>query len=160
VTSFRVLGPVEAWTDERRLVLGGPQQVKLLAFLLLNANRAVSADAVTDAVWGSQGGGTAKRLQMGVLRLRRALAPLDGEDKPRVRTVGHGYMLSVRSGELDAEAFSERVRDGHRALGDGDPGRASDCWPKRWSCGADRLSPMSRSRTSPKARSADWRSSG
>jgi DNA-binding SARP family transcriptional activator len=126
VTSFRVLGPVEAWTDERRLVLGGPQQVKLLAFLLLNANRAVSADAVTDAVWGSQGGGTAKRLQMRVLRLRRALAPLDGEDKPRVRTVGHGYMLSVRSGDLDAEAFSERVRDGHRALGDGDPGRASD----------------------------------
>jgi DNA-binding SARP family transcriptional activator len=104
----------------------GPQQVKLLAFLLLNANRAVSADAVTDAVWGSQGGGTAKRLQMRVLRLRRALAPLDGEDKPRVRTVGHGYMLSVRSGDLDAEAFSERVRDGHRGLGDGDPGRASD----------------------------------
>ena len=78
VSAFRVLGPVEAWADERRLGLGGPQQVKLLAFLLLNANRAVSADAVIDAVWGAERDGAAKRLQMGVLRLRKALAPLDG----------------------------------------------------------------------------------
>lgn len=47
---FRVLGPVEAWTDERCVLLGGPRQVALLAFLLLNANRAVSSDAVIDAV--------------------------------------------------------------------------------------------------------------
>ena len=71
VSAFRVLGPVEAWTDERRLVLGGPQQVKLLAFLLLNANRALSADAVIDAVWGAGRQGAAKRLQMGVSRLRQ-----------------------------------------------------------------------------------------
>ena len=38
MASFRVLGPVEAWADERRLTLGGRQQVKLLAFLLLSAN--------------------------------------------------------------------------------------------------------------------------
>ena len=65
MTRFRVLGPIEAWADEHPLVLGGPQQVKLLAFLLLNANRAVSADAVIDAVWGSDRDGAAKRLQMG-----------------------------------------------------------------------------------------------
>jgi hypothetical protein len=40
VSAFRVLGPVEAWADQRLLVLGGPRQVALLAFLLLNANRA------------------------------------------------------------------------------------------------------------------------
>ncbi|MBV9414743.1 MAG: winged helix-turn-helix domain-containing protein, partial [Solirubrobacterales bacterium] len=87
MTSFRVLGPVEAWTDERQLVLGGPQQVKLLAFLLLSANRAVSADAVIDAVWGAEREGAAKRLHMGVLRLRKALAPLDGQGGSRLRTV-------------------------------------------------------------------------
>ena len=54
--------------------------MKLLAFLLLNANRAVSADAVIDAVWGAERDGAAKRLQMGVMRLRRALEPLDGPD--------------------------------------------------------------------------------
>ena len=52
VSAIRVLGPVEVWSDERRLVLGGPRQIALLAFLLLHANRAVSADAVIDAVWG------------------------------------------------------------------------------------------------------------
>ena len=95
MTSFRVLGPVEAWSDKRRLVLGGPRQVKLLAFLLLNANRAVSADAVIDAVWGAERDGAVKRLQMGVLRLRKALAPLDGQDGSRLRTVSGGYLLSV-----------------------------------------------------------------
>jgi predicted ATPase/DNA-binding SARP family transcriptional activator len=125
VTSFRVLGPVEAWKDELRLVLGGPQQVKLLAFLLLNANRALSADAVIDAVWGAKRDGAAQRLQMAISRLRKTLAPLDGQDMPRLRTVSGGYLLSVRSDELDAEVFAQRVREGRRALDEGDSARAS-----------------------------------
>ena len=90
MSRFCVLGPVEAWTDERQLALGGPQQVKLRAFLLLNPNRAVSADAVIDAVWGAERDGAAKRLQMGVFRLRKALAPLDGPNGSRLRTVSGG----------------------------------------------------------------------
>ena len=122
---FRVLGAVEAWTDEQQLMLGGRQQVVLLAFLLLHANHAVSADEVTDAVWGSKRDGASKRLHMGVFRLRKALAPLDGEDAPRLRTVRGGYLLAVGSGELDAEVIAGRVRDGRHALEDGDPKRAS-----------------------------------
>jgi predicted ATPase/class 3 adenylate cyclase len=99
--------------------------VKLLAFLLLNANRAVSADAVIDAVWGAERQGAAKRLQMGVLRLRRGLEPLNNPDRLRLRTVSGGYLLSVAPGELDSEVFGDRVREGRRALDDGDPARAS-----------------------------------
>ena len=123
---FRVLGPIEAWADEHPLVLGGPQQVKLLAFLLLNANRAVSADTVIDAVWGAERDGAAKRLQMGVLRLRRALAPLDAETGSRLRTVSGGYLLDVRVDELDAEVFAARVREGRRALEEGDSAHARE----------------------------------
>ena len=126
VSAFRVLGPVEAWTDERRLVLGGPQQVKLLAFLLLNANRALSADAVIDAVWGAGRQGAAKRMQMGVSRLRRGLEPLNNPDGPRLRTVSGGYFLSVAPGELDADVFVAQVQDGRAALDAGDPVRARD----------------------------------
>ena len=126
MSAFRVLGPVEAWTDERRLVLGGPQQVKLLAFLLLNANRAVSADAVFDAVWGADRDGAAKRLQMGVVRLRKSLAPLDGQNGPRLRTVSGGYLLSVAPGEMDADVFAERVQEGRGALDAGDAARARE----------------------------------
>ena len=118
--AFRVLGPVEAWSDETRLVLGGPRQVKLLAFLLLNANRAVSADAVIDAVWGAERDGGVKRLRTAVLRLRRALEPLNGSDGPRLRTVSGGYFLSVAPGELDSDVFGDRVQGGRRALEEGD----------------------------------------
>jgi predicted ATPase/DNA-binding SARP family transcriptional activator len=125
VSAIRVLGPVEVWSDERRLVLGGPRQIALLAFLLLHANRAVSADAVIDAVWGPEREGAAKRLQMAVFRLRRALEPLDGEDNSRIRTAGGGYLLSVGPGELDAQVFAKRVQDARRTLENDDPARAS-----------------------------------
>ena len=108
------------------MTLGGPRQVALLAFLLLNANRAVSADAVIDAVWGEEPDGAPKRLQMAVSRLRRALEPLDRPDGPRIRTVGGGYLLSLAPDELDAELFAERVRDGRRALEHGDADRAAE----------------------------------
>lgn len=124
MSAFRVLGPVEAWTDESRLVLGGPRQVKLLAFLLLNANRAVSADTMIDALWGADRDGATKRLQMAVLRLRRTLEPLDGQDGPRLRTVSGGYLLTTGPNELDAELFAQLVADGRDALEQGDLARA------------------------------------
>ena len=126
MASFRVLGTVEAWADERRLALGGPRQVTLLAFLLLNANRAVSADALIDAVWGPERDGAVKRLQMAIARLRKALGPLETDDGGALRTVGGGYLLSVGPGELDAEVFEDRMRDGRSALERGDARRASD----------------------------------
>jgi len=122
---YRVLGPVEAWAAGRQLELGGRRQVALLAFLLLNANRAVPADALIDAVWGPEPDGASKRLQMGVSRLRRALEPLNGQHGSRLRTVSGGYLLSVAPGELDADVFADRVREGRAALRDDDPARAS-----------------------------------
>jgi DNA-binding SARP family transcriptional activator len=70
---FGILGPVEVWAGERPLAVGGPLQVSLLAFLLLNANRAVPGDAVIDAVWGAAPVGADKRLHMAIARLRRAI---------------------------------------------------------------------------------------
>jgi class 3 adenylate cyclase len=92
----------------------------MLAFLLLHANRSVSGDTLTDAVWGAARTGAGNRLQMAVARLRRALEPLNQSGRSRVRTVGGGYMLSVGVGELDAEVFSASVQDGRRALAAGD----------------------------------------
>ena len=74
MVSFRILGPVQALADERELPLGGRRQLTLLAFLLLNANRAVSNDALTEAVWGPARAAD-NRLQMAIARLRKALEP-------------------------------------------------------------------------------------
>ena len=54
MTSFRILGPIEASVDGRLLALGGPRQLKLFAFLVLHANRAVSRDAADRCGVGSR----------------------------------------------------------------------------------------------------------
>lgn len=107
------------------MALGGGRQLKLFAFLLLNANRAVSADAVIDAVWGPERDGAVKRLQMGMSRLRKALEPLEFADGSLVRTVAGGYLLAVRPGELDSDVFADRVREGRRAIEEGEAAQAS-----------------------------------
>ena len=81
----------------------------------------------TASCWpGAERDGAAHRVHMAVSRLRKTLAPLDGSDGPRLRTVSGGYLLDVQPDELDAEVFAERARDGRRALEDGDPARASE----------------------------------
>ena len=126
VMSVRILGPVEAWAQHRRLDVGGRRQLALFAFLVLHANRAASRDALIDAVWGSDGSSSDNRLSMAVARLRKALEPLGGGGALRLRRVSCGYMLSLAPGELDALVFAERVREGRRALDAGDPAQASE----------------------------------
>jgi DNA-binding SARP family transcriptional activator len=125
MVSLRILGPVEVWTGDRRLDLGGPRLLGLLAFLVVNANRALSTDALIDAVWGSARAGADNRLQMAIARLRKTLLPLQG-DQPILRTVAGGYLLSIGPGELDADVFEAYVQDGRRALADGEPARAAE----------------------------------
>jgi predicted ATPase/DNA-binding SARP family transcriptional activator len=126
VMNIRILGPVEVWAQQHRLDLGGRRQLAVFAFLVLHSNRAVSRDALIEAVWGSQRSSSDNRLSMAVARLRKALEPLDSGGEPRLRTVSGGYMLSLAPGELDAWVFAERVREGRGALGAGDPARASE----------------------------------
>ena len=82
--------------------------------------------ALIDALWGEERLGARKRLQMTVMRLRQALAPLDTDDGPALRTVGGGYLLALAPGELDAEAFQSQLEEGRAALRDGAPALASE----------------------------------
>jgi predicted ATPase/DNA-binding SARP family transcriptional activator len=125
-TKFGILGPVEVWSGERSLALGGPRQLALLAFLVLHSNRSVSSDALIDAVWGTPGAGAGKRLTVAIARLRRSLQPLDRDGSSRLRTVSGGYLLEVGAGELDAERFEALVTEGLEALGAGEAGGAGE----------------------------------
>ncbi len=135
MTSLRILGPVEAWHGDQRLAVGGPRQLTLLAFLILHANRAVSRDALVDAVWGPTRRDADNRLQMAIARLRKALEPLNGELGPALQTVSGGYLLAIAPGELDADAFQAEVHAGIQALDAGAPektvallGQAMELW--------------------------------
>ena len=125
MTSLRILGPVEVWQGEQRLALGGPRQLALLAFLLLHPNRAVSRDALIDALWGPARSDADNRLQMAIARLRKALEPINGDAGARLQTVKGGYLLTIAPGELDADAFHAAVHAGSRALEAGAPEQAT-----------------------------------
>ena len=122
--SFRILGPVEACVDGSVLPVTGRVQVKLLAVLVVHANRAVSSDRLIDMVWGPSGSGSDNRLQMAIARLRRALAPLAADDVAVIRTVPGGYLLASGAGAVDAEEFASGLQNARRALAAGDPEQA------------------------------------
>jgi DNA-binding SARP family transcriptional activator len=117
---YRILGPPELLLDGRPVGVGGPQQRALLALLLLEANRVVSADRLVDQLWGERPPSTARGLLQGcVAQLRRALRA--GDRQPLV-TRPPGYMLEVRPGELDLARFEDLVARAATAT----PDEASD----------------------------------
>jgi predicted ATPase/DNA-binding SARP family transcriptional activator len=126
LASFRIIGPIEAVEGDERLALGGRTQLALFAFLLLNANRAISIDVLNGAVWGSARSARDSRLKMAIARLRHALEPANTNGEPRLQAVAGGYMLSIEPGELDTNCFQARVEDGRRAFAAGDPARARE----------------------------------
>ncbi len=128
---FRILGPLEAWDDGKRIALGGPQQRALLALLLLNANRVVSTDRLMESLWDGQPPATARGLLQGcVAQLRRVLgAQGEGASRQPLITRAPGYLLEVPPGDLDLDRFEELAQAGRRASADQSAaglGRAAD----------------------------------
>ncbi len=93
---YATLGPIELCDGERRVPVGGPRRVTLLALLLVNANRALSHDQLIETLWGDLGpAGALKRLQAAILRLRRTLDRDQRHGESALRTVAGGYLLAV-----------------------------------------------------------------
>ena len=115
ILDFRLLGPVEVRAGGQLLRLGNTKQRALLAFLLLNANRVVSRNALIDALWGEDPPTTAATAVHGyVSSLRRSIGT------NRIETRSPGYLLNAAPEELDLATF-ERLYDEARAL---EPGNA------------------------------------
>ncbi|MGP4044716.1 AfsR/SARP family transcriptional regulator [Streptomyces sp. 2A115] len=119
---YRLLGPVEVWSDGRRLALGGPKPRALLAALLLWPGRVVSADTLIDAVWGEGPPDTARALiQTYVSGLRRALpVGVDGVDP--IETRPPGYLLRVEGDgvRVDLTEFERLTARGRERAAAGD----------------------------------------
>src|ERR1700751_3784422 len=118
---FRILGAVEAFLDGAPAALGAPKQRAVLAMLLVNRRRVVSAEQLVDGLWGEAPPASAvQSLQVYVHGLRRVLG---GE---RIETVGRGYRAAVAEEELDLDRFGRGVDRGRAALGGGRPEDAAD----------------------------------
>ncbi|WP_285780608.1 BTAD domain-containing putative transcriptional regulator [Microtetraspora sp. NBRC 13810] len=122
---FRLLGPVELTIEGRPVALTGQQRL-LAAILLLQANRPVSVQRITDGLWGEEPpASAAARVRQLVAELRRACGAR-GSDL--VVTRNPGYLVRVRDGELDTEVFTELVGAAKRAAGLRDFDQALDSY--------------------------------
>jgi predicted ATPase/DNA-binding SARP family transcriptional activator/Tfp pilus assembly protein PilF len=115
---FRILGPIQALVDDQPAALGAPKQRGLLALLLVNRRRVVTAEQLIDGLWGEAPPASAvQSLQVYVHGLRRALG------SERIETAGRGYRVVVGEDELDLDRFERTLERGRAAL---EAGRADD----------------------------------
>ena len=113
---------MELRLDDEVVSLGAPKQRALLAMLALNANEHLSADRLSEGLWGEQQPATApKMVQLYVSRLRKELGSADAE----IVTRGRGYELRIAPEAVDALRFERAVEAGDAAgalaLWDGGP---------------------------------------
>ena len=97
---FRILGPFDVVKDGEALLLGSGRQRALLAFLLLNANHAVSIERLVDELWGDEPPEKAvKVIQTYVSRLRKVLPEGILVTRPP------GYVAQIELAQLDLHAI-------------------------------------------------------
>jgi DNA-binding SARP family transcriptional activator len=121
-TRFVLLGRIEAHHRDGRLTLGRRRERCLLAVLLLDANRVVSASRLEDLLWNGHPPVSARaNLHTHVSRLRAQL-DLDGSGRHGVRLNARdgGYVIEVERNAIDAHLFTAMVE---RVRADADPVR-------------------------------------
>lgn len=105
VTEFCLLGPLLVRRAGVMLPVTPGKQRAVLATLLLSADRVVSFDELTEALWGPAPPPSARvAAQNHVMKLRKALG-----DGARIRTRPHGYEIVVDDGELDVSRFEAHL---------------------------------------------------
>lgn len=113
---IQVLGPL-AVDGSGRL---GPRDRVVLQALAVRKGRSVTADELTDALWGDNPPASAhKNLQSCIVRLRKAL----GADA--IETTADGYRLGAPADDLDAQRFEAQVARARELLELGEADRVS-----------------------------------
>lgn len=116
---FRVLGPVEVASGDRRAGLGSGRRRTVLAVLLAARGEAVTTDRLIDAVWGTDPPVSARKsLQSHLSRLRSALARVEPTASEPLLTEGDSYRVDLVSNDLDAERFETLLAEAREVAAD------------------------------------------
>ena len=119
---FRLLGRFEASVDGSAVALGGPRPRAVLALLLLEHGRPVTADRLLDAIWaGEPPASSTSTLHAYLARLRKALGP----GGRYLATTGHGYLVDPAA-DVDVWRFEELVDRGLALTDPQDAGPAAN----------------------------------
>ena len=110
---FRILGPLEVRLGGRPVRVGGARQHRLLALLLLAANRVVAVEQLVNELWDTPPRSARQQIHNAVGSLRRTLAEHDGGDA-HIEWTEVGYRLDVPEESIDANQFLRLVREAKR----------------------------------------------
>jgi DNA-binding SARP family transcriptional activator/tetratricopeptide (TPR) repeat protein len=111
---FRILGPLDALIDGRRIDVSGNRQQIVLACLVLEAGAVVSIDRLMRAVYGDGLPSSARvQVQICVSNLRRLFSRY-GQSEAIV-TRAQGYVLQLPDMSVDLHHYERLVREGRLA---------------------------------------------
>jgi len=117
---FGVLGPLQLRAGGALVPLGAPKQRAVLATLLMNRNRAVSVDALIDAVWDQSPVPAARTsIHSYVSNLRRLLGSASADPSRVLASVSPGYQLNVADADCDLGRFVTEKNAGVHAAAAG-----------------------------------------
>jgi DNA-binding SARP family transcriptional activator len=117
---FGVLGPLQLRAGGALVPLGAPKQRAVLATLLMNRNRAVSVDALIDAVWDQSPVPAARTsIHSYVSNLRRLLGSASADPSKVLASVSPGYQLNVADADCDLGRFVTEKNAGVHAAAAG-----------------------------------------
>jgi DNA-binding SARP family transcriptional activator len=126
---FRILGPLEVVDERGPVEISGANARAVLAALLLDADRPLSAASLIETVWGTDPPGSAPAM------LRNAVSQLRRQLGEAIETTTVGYRLHLGRNTLDAQTFTNLVESGRAARRFGDAeqaasalGSALDLW--------------------------------
>ena len=103
---FGVLGPLQLRAGGALVPLGAPKQRAVLAMLVMNRNRAVSVEALIDAVWDQSPVPAARTsIHSYVSNLRRLLNSGSRDPNRVLASVPPGYQLNVADADCDLGRF-------------------------------------------------------
>ena len=121
---FSLLGPLHVRRGETPVPVRGPLRRTLLAALLLNRDAVVSADRLSELLWGAEATSSAPLLYNQVMRLRQAL----GEDGELIQAVAPGYLIRIEPDQLDLAEFADLCATARQAAARADWLKASELY--------------------------------
>ncbi|CAO5179504.1 SARP family transcriptional regulator, regulator of embCAB operon [Frankia sp. AiPs1] len=104
---YKILGPLRVCDGERNLTPSARKPAILLANLLLKSPHGATIEQLQDEIWGANPPSRAvAAVHVHVSRLRK----LWGGSESPLKTSTSGYVMNVRSGEMDIHEFDRHVR--------------------------------------------------
>ncbi|MGX9673646.1 BTAD domain-containing putative transcriptional regulator [Mycobacterium sp. HM-7] len=117
---FGVLGPLQVTIGSTPIQVGTPKQRAVLAMLITNANRAVSAADMITAIWEDEPPAAARiSVSAYVSNLRRIITEAGVDARALVSTAPHGYRLEITPVQSDLARFATEQQAGISAVAAG-----------------------------------------